>query len=305
MNYLRSASLSVSVTIFDENGEYVSDLWLHDVAASYDVEDGKIYVDSEEYRKLTAASAYATSVNLLATYYKYDYNYSSSSQAISFEKNFVSSDITKEKPYHPEYSSYYSSDKLILSDELVCEIAEAVLEDSYCQVSLFFENDRLAAEAAKKLSDKGFIAVTSNTTYEPDPFTVILETIAALFLGFFWILNIVFVAFFINLTSSRVLMAFRSDMAIMRSMGIQVKVIKIGMYVRMLISLIPAFLSVILLAILLFTSPLFNAMFSFLYIWEYFVIFFGMILLSVRITKKQISKLFGESVKKSLKGGSH
>ena len=92
-------------------------------------------------------------------------------------------------------------------------------------------------------------------------------------------------------------------MAIMRSMGIQVKVIRIGMYVRMLISLIPATILMILAAILIFTSPKFNEYFTYLYFWQYALIFFGMLLLTVRVTYKQIRKLFGETVKKSLKGG--
>ena len=92
-------------------------------------------------------------------------------------------------------------------------------------------------------------------------------------------------------------------MAIMRSMGIQVKVIRVGMYVRMMISLIPAFILVSLTALLIFTSPKFNGYFVYLYAWQYALIFIGMIALTVRTTYKQIKKLFGESVKKSLKGG--
>ena len=89
----------------------------------------------------------------------------------------------------------------------------------------------------------------------------------------------------------------------MRSMGIPVKVVRIGMYVRMLISLVPAFITVIAVAILIFTTPTFNKFCVYLYPWQYAVIFVGMIILTARITHKQIRKLFGESVKKSLKGG--
>lgn len=112
-----------------------------------------------------------------------------------------------------------------------------------------------------------------------------------------------FLAFFINLCSSRALGAFKGDMAIMRSMGISVKVIRVGMYVRMLLSLIPSFIVVALVAILIFTSPVFNEYFVYLYAWQYVLIVIGMLALTVRITFKQIRKLFGESVKKSLKGG--
>ena len=89
----------------------------------------------------------------------------------------------------------------------------------------------------------------------------------------------------------------------MRSMGISVKVIRIGMYVRMLISLIPAFIFVIAGAFVIFTSPTLNEYFVYLYPWQYALIFVGMLILTVRITYKQIRRLFGESVKRSLKGG--
>ena len=92
-------------------------------------------------------------------------------------------------------------------------------------------------------------------------------------------------------------------MAIMRSMGIQVKVIKVSMYVRMLISLIPAFVFLALAAVLVFTTPMFNRYFVYLYAWQYALILIGMVAISVRITHKQINKFFNESVKKSLKGG--
>ena len=122
-------------------------------------------------------------------------------------------------------------------------------------------------------------------------------------MAFMWFMGVVFLAFFINLCSTRTLEAFKGDMAIMRSMGISVKVIRIGMYVRMLISLIPAFIFVIAGAFVIFTSPTLNEYFVYLYPWQYALIFVGMLILTVRITYKQIRRLFGESVKRSLKGG--
>ena len=93
-------------------------------------------------------------------------------------------------------------------------------------------------------------------------------------------------------------------MAIMRSMGIQVRVIRIGMYARMLISLIPAFVLLFASAAFIFKSPELNEYFKYLYGWQYALIVVGMIILTARTTYTQIRKLFGESVKKSLKGGS-
>ena len=65
----------------------------------------------------------------------------------------------------------------------------------------------------------------------------------------------------------------------------------------------PAYLLTVIAAILVFTSPVLNEFFMYLYPWQFALIFLGMLLLTVRTTHKQVKKLFGQSVKKSLKGG--
>ena len=157
--------------------------------------------------------------------------------------------------------------------------------------------------AAKALRAEGYIAVPSDTEYTPDPFTVIVSMISCIFMGALWLASVFFLAFFIHLCSVRSLGAFKGDMAIMRSMGIPVRVIRIGMYVRMMISLIPAFICLAISSVLIYTSPVYNQYFTYLYGWQYALMVIGMLLLTVFITRRQVHKLFGESVKKSLKGG--
>ena len=308
IHYLKEFSnYMINVHVADENNSNTNVFKLAELKPSFDIPADKVYIDSQTYDTFFAKDAdptlsYTTSVYYTATYHKYNYYNGESSRIYNFEKLFTEANITDEKPNYG-LDLYYSEGALVISDELMCEIAEEVLKNSYMQASLFFENDAAAHDAAEKLQGKGYIAVPSDTTYEADAGTVISKILSCIVLVFVWVLSIVFLAFFINLCSSRTLSAFKGDMAIMRSMGIQVNVIRIGMYVRMLISLIPAFLVVILTAILIFTTPKFNEFFVYLYAWQYAVIFIGMIALTVRTTYKQIKKLFGESVKKSLKGG--
>ena len=308
IHYLKEFSnYMINVHVADENNSNGNVFKLADLKPSFDIPADKVYIDSETYDAFFAKDAdptinYTTRVSYTATYHKYNYYNGESSRIYNFEKLFTEENITDEKPNYG-LDLYYNEGALIISDELLCEIAEEVLKNSYMQASLFFESDAAAYNAAEKLQEKGYIAVPSDTTYEADAETVISKILSCVVLVFVWVLAIVFLAFFINLCSSRTLSAFKGDMAIMRSMGIQVNVIRIGMYVRMLISLIPAFLVVILTAILIFTTPKFNEFFVYLYAWQYAVIFIGMIALTVRTTYKQIKKLFGESVKKSLKGG--
>ncbi len=281
---------------------------LYRMTPSFDMPADKIYIDFETYRTYVEENEGAsTSAGYVSTYYKYNYNYAESSKTYVFERLFTDADITHVKPEVHTYSSLWmprNPEGIIISDELLCEIAESVLTESYTQASLFFADDRAAHAAAEKLQEAGYIAVPSDTTYEPDGETVIFTILGALMTAVAWVMAIAFLAFFINLCSSRVLGAFRSDMAIMRSMGIEVRVIQIGMYVRMLLSLIPAFVLVALTAVLIFTTPAFNAYFTYLYAWQYALIFLGMIALTAMATHQQIRRLFNRSVKKSLKGGS-
>ena len=303
IHFLRDFSNTLSVT--DKEDGSLTYFNLYNIVPSFDMPEDKVYIDSDDYQTYIKGNGnVSTNVECIATYYKYNYNYGESTKAYTFERTFTDADITSTKPEINTFGDWYGADdSIIVSDELLCEMAEAVLTNSYTQASLFFGSDSEAHDAAERLQDAGFIAVPSDTTYEPDAGTVISTILSCVVLIFVWLLAIVFLAFFINLCSSRTLGAFKGDMAIMRSMGIKVRVIQIGMYVRMLISLIPAFILVALTAILIFTSPKFNDYFVYLYDWQYALIFVGMIALTVRTTYKQIKKLFGQSVKKSLKGG--
>ena len=302
---------SITVTA-EENGEpsAIKTLSGYQMIPSFDIAPDKIYINISEYQSAIRQAESlglncSTTVSYHATYYKYNY-YNGSQSIYNFYKEFTNADLSDVKPTMDDYVSKigrYGEHGVIVSDELLCEIAESVLKDSYKQASLFFADDRAAHAAVAGLQEEGYIAVPSDTTYEKDAIEVIESLLAGMVLAFVWVLSVVFLAFFINLCSSRALGAFKGEMAIMRSMGIPVSAIRIGMYFRMLLSLIPAVILLFASALLIFTSPAVNERFTYLYDWQYAVIVLGMILLTVRTTHRQIRKLFGESVKKSLKGG--
>lgn len=291
-------SISVELSNSKHNNHYFQ---YYSFVASYDVEPGKIYIAARDYRQ-NKFSEGITNLQFTSSYYKYDYNYSSSAAVYVFVKDFNDDQLTDLDPkIDNTYFDMYG--EVIIHPSLLTEITNGILKESYMQASLFFESTERAHAVAKELKDGGYIAVPADTTYSPDALTAISNTIACIMMGFMWFMGVVFLAFFINLCSGRTLNAFKSDMAIMRSMGIPVKTIRIGMYVRMLLSLIPAFIMLCLMAILIFASPAFNSYFVYLYGWQYALIVLGMLILTVRVTHKQIRRLFGESVKKALKGG--
>ncbi len=302
----RQSNIVAEVTVSDDENSREQYFKLSRIVPSWDVEDGKIYVGSSEYHRF--ADRYQnkgcnTKISLSAIYYKHDYYNYESSKSYSIEKEFDDTYLSSVKPTTDAGEGWRYDDALVLSHTLFVDIANEMLENSYKQASLFFENDKEAAKAAEKLIKDGFIAVRSDTSYEPSSEEAILNVIGALSLALVFVVMIVFLAFFINLCSGRSLSAFKGDMAIMRSMGIQVKVIRIAMYVRMLLSLIPAIVLMAICAIFIYTSPKLNEYFVYLYAWQYALIVLGMLLLAIRVTYKQMRRLFGESVKKSLKRG--
>ncbi len=242
------------------------------------------------------------SVTLQATYYVYNYisadSYGEKERVQTWTLDTAQMKLGDSAPYS-DPNSY----TLTIGGDLAASLAAEYLSLSYRQASLFFENDRAAEKAAEKMCGDGFIAVTSDTAYSPDPSETILSTVLAIFTLFEWVLVVLFLAFFINLCSSRTIGTFRGDLAIMRSMGIPVKVIRVAMYVRMLLSLIPACVLLAVCSVLVYTIPQANAIFPYLHLWQYLILAVGMLLITLRVTHKQIRRLFGQSVKKALKGG--
>ena len=192
---------------------------------------------------------------------------------------------------------------VIFNSYIMIDMVEDVLAKSYKQASIFFENDNKASKAIELLEVEGYIAVLSSTEYKTDGDEALISLLIGSFILVGLILSIVFMSFFINLCTNKSIASFKNDIAIMRSMGISKNVIKVGMYTRMLLCLIPGVIFTTLIVIFIYLNPSTNPLFRFLYYYHYLAIFFGMLLLTLLTTRRQIKKLFNESVKKSLKGG--
>ena len=294
---LNRSSTSIVLTVTSNDMSY--EAGLYDVELSFDVPADKIYVSERYYAELLkSGEAFTSGLTFAAQYYNWNYNFGDSPTSMTFLETFGNDEIE----IMPVTGAPYATPDLVMSDETLQRIASEVLERSYTQASLFFENDKEAHKAASAMRDEGYIAVPSDTEYVPGAEEAIRSVAAGLAVALVWFVAILFLAFFINLCSARALGAFKGDMAIMRSMGIPVQVIRIAMYVRMTLALIPGFICMAAVAVLIFTSPAMNEFFVYLYAWQYGVIALGMLLLTVMITRKQVRRLFNESVKKSLKG---
>ncbi len=192
---------------------------------------------------------------------------------------------------------------IVSPDVLVDFVHDGYYTSAYTQASLFFENDRAAKRQLDALGEKGYTAVLSDATDEQDVYTVLLTRLVSVLSAFGWIISILFSTFFLHLCSSRAMNATRGDVAIMRSMGIPTRVVKVSIYVQTLITLIPAAIVTAAVCIAVYTIPKTNAMFPFLHAENYLLIAVVLVAIALNLARKYVKKMFNESVKKTLKGG--
>ncbi|MBQ9151221.1 MAG: hypothetical protein IJX72_03135, partial [Clostridia bacterium] len=198
-----------------------------------------------------------------------------------------------------------NADFMVLSPDILLDFMyENYYTQAYTQASLFFENDREAHDKVETLRELGYTAVVSDETVEPDVFEILEEKLIAGGMAILWIMVIAFATIFLSLCSSRAMNATRGDVAIMRSMGIPTTVVRISIYVQTLISLIPATIITAVTCTVIYMIPKTNYMFPFLHAADYLLIAAVLVLIALNLSRKYVKKMFSDSVKKTLKGGS-
>lgn len=305
---LYRGSLGVSFNILQPDGENQNVNFYGTMIPNYDVPEDKVYIFDERLSQAIAKQQEKKNDTLMVSYDAHGSVHPSEYMDRRLDMSgIIPADALmteSEKPIgtHTYYGAYQQS-FIAVHPATLTRLFEEKLSQIYRQASLFFEDDAKAKEAAAILREMDYSSALSSSAYTPTIEVTIVNTISGVWLLFVWIICVIFLAFFINLCSGKAIGAFRHDLAILRSMGIPVRTIVMGLFTRLYLSLIPALISVGIIALLIFTSPQANALFSYLYWWQYLMIFLGLFLIATRVGKKQVKKLFGESVKEALRGG--
>lgn len=198
--------------------------------------------------------------------------------------------------------AYAEEQCIYISSKTAEEITNKTGRKNYTQGSLFFENDKAVEAAKDELQELGYVGVLSSSTYTSE--NIIVGTyLSAILMIVLWCMIILFLAFFLSLCSSRVIMSRRGDLAILRSMGIENRVVKISMYAQMLVSAAISIVVLAVMALVLYLNPYTNATFPFMHLPQYALIILGVLIINIRLTGKYNKKMFSESVRKNLKGG--
>lgn len=195
-----------------------------------------------------------------------------------------------------------NSASIYISRELADEVLKGLRDPNYRQSSLFFKNDAEGARKIDALREEGYYAVLSDDTFTTEG-EKILVVFTNIFTVFGWLITLLFLALFLYICSARAIVAKRGDIAILRSMGIENRIIKISMYAHTGLSMIPSFLLLAVVAFIIYTSPSLNPLFPFMHAWEYAMIVLGMMIINLYISRKYNKKMFKESVRKTLRGG--
>ena len=196
---------------------------------------------------------------------------------------------------------------ILAPDVLMDFLYENYYTKAYTQASLFFASDREAHNTVEALRERGYIAVVSDETIEPDVFDLLETKILAGAMAILWVLAIIFITVFLSLCSSRAMNATRGDVGIMRSMGIPTAVVKISIFVQTLMALIPAAIVTAVTCVVVYILPKTNYIFPFLHVGDYALIAAVTVLIALNLSRKYVKKMFDQSVKKTLrsaKGGS-
>lgn len=195
-------------------------------------------------------------------------------------------------------------DVLIMAPDVFEDlIVRQHFEKAYTQASLFFSDDGEAHHMIETLRDMGYTAIASDETVEEDVFNKLLRVVMTGMQAFGWLITIVFISMFLGLCSSKAMEATRGDIAIMRSMGIPTPVVKASIFFQTTIALIPAILITAVTCIVIYLTPKTNGMFQFLHAGDYILLLVILVAVAIQLSRRYIKKMFGESVKKTLKGG--
>ena len=200
------------------------------------------------------------------------------------------------------YQSGGNESCMYISDSIAEYLVNKTGKEKYTQGSLFFENDKQVEEAKDILQNMGYVCVPSSATYTSENIMIdaYIEAILSIVL---WFMMIAFLSLFLSLCSSRVITSRRGDLAILRSMGIENKTVKVSMYSQMLISAIPSVILLAVMSFIIYLTPKTNGIFPFMHAPQYILIVLGVIIITVLLTGRYNKRMFSESVRKTLKGG--
>lgn len=273
--------------------QYIANLY-----PSLSIAKDKMFVRGDSYLGITGTENIKVDVNM---------SYISHETSEDVKKNinlsFGNEYIDNTFAYEGEEFIGYQSVDVYISLDLLLESMQQAMTETYRQASIIYKSNYKAKKAATAISGEKYLAVPANSTTANESLDVIVQTILGILSVFSLFIRVIFLAFFINICTNKSILSLKPDFSIMRSMGIKVKTIKAAMYVRMFLSLIPGYVALAIVATTIYLIPFTNGFVPYLHFGGYLFVFLMTSLIALLVARRQIKKLFSESVKTSLRGG--
>lgn len=301
LNYASYFRTKARVRVIAKDGA-ASQTYTGTLYPSLSIEKDKIYVGCDEYGKFVYSLHPNAEVSV-----KINVSYTSYEDELSVNKSkelaFNNDNLIRSFDYEDKDAYNYDTASVYVSFDLLEETMNTMMDEMYRQASLLYDSNAKAKRAIRQISSDKYIAVMANTPVSNNSLDVILATVLSLFALIGLGISVIFLSFFINLCTNKSILALKPDFSIMRSMGIKVKTIKGAMYIRMILSLIPGYIILAIVATIIYMLPSTNGLLTFAHFGTYLFIFIITSLVAMNVARKQIKKLFSESVKTSLRGG--
>ena len=192
--------------------------------------------------------------------------------------------------------------ELYINYNLAQQLVKQFIDEKHIQASLFFSSDSKAKSKISEIKQDGYNAILSSATTLGST-ALILQVVVKVSSILGWLLAIVFLTLFIRIIFSRSLLTEKNDIAIFRSMGLKSSIVKMSMYSEVAMSTFGGLICGIIFCLAMYLTKG-NQFLPFLSWWHYLLIVLGVILIVERLARLFNKKIYKQSVRKNMAGGS-
>ena len=197
------------------------------------------------------------------------------------------------------YEGYFgATNTYIVSTELMAKMPSKHVESN--QVSLIFDDKGTMQTFLASSMDGAYNAIDVQNYHVKYKDRDMSQLISRLGIALIVVILIITIGVILVLALQRLIYATRSDIAIFRTMGISSRIVKRSTYVHLLLTVLPAYLVLAILAIIMYFTPLGKA-FVFIDIWGAIGLVLSSLLLVLVVAKRYNKLLYREKIGKNLR----
>lgn len=286
--------LKGEIVVTTSNGEVCVSDSIIDISYSFNIERDKIYIKLNSLSDYKNKKGDKIEVNFMKPVGKEDtkeFFYGNYEKIFSISDNVCYDDAISKQ-----------SSAIIINPYTVLEALNLYINNNYSQCSLYFNSTQNIENIIEEINSTGYIAIPSYAEGFTSKYFDIKNIFSGIWLIIIWCIAIFFLFIFLGLCTKKTLNLFSEDINIMRFVGINIRVLKISVYVRFIIAVAPAIVITLLSAFFVYHNTFGNRLIMYLYPVHYIVIFSIISFIVFGVTKKHVNRLFSTKIYKGMKG---